>query len=82
MIAGRDTTACALTWCVYELVRHPEVRTRSEGGAYQASLFSAGKKEEEEEAAAPRPDADSAKTNAERYSALRKMKYTEAYTRC
>ena len=24
MIAGRDTTACALTWCVYELARNPQ----------------------------------------------------------
>ena len=24
MIAGRDTTACALTWSIYELTQHPE----------------------------------------------------------
>lgn len=24
MIAGRDTTACALTWCIYELSKHPK----------------------------------------------------------
>ncbi|KAM3065257.1 hypothetical protein ACMFMG_004357 [Clarireedia jacksonii] len=25
LIAGRDTTACLLSWCLYLLVRHPEV---------------------------------------------------------
>ncbi len=28
MIAGRDTTACALSWTMYELARHPEVTAR------------------------------------------------------
>ena len=28
IIAGRDTTACTLTWCMYELSRNPEVRRK------------------------------------------------------
>jgi fatty acid omega-hydroxylase len=28
LIAGRDTTACALSWTMYELARHPEVRAK------------------------------------------------------
>lgn len=28
MIAGRDTTACALSWFTYELTQHPEVEAR------------------------------------------------------
>ena len=28
LIAGRDTTACALTWTVFELMQHPEAEQR------------------------------------------------------
>ena len=28
MVAGRDTTASALTWAIYELTRHPEIVER------------------------------------------------------
>lgn len=28
MLAGRDTTACMLTWCLYRLGKHPEIQER------------------------------------------------------
>jgi cytochrome P450 len=28
MVAGRDTTACALSWAIYELTKHPEVERK------------------------------------------------------
>jgi cytochrome P450 len=40
--AGRDTTACTLSWCIFELLRHPEVipRIRSEAMRFVPDILS------------------------------------------
>ncbi len=42
MVAGRDTTASALTWAIYELTRHPEIveRLRAECNSMDCSMKS------------------------------------------
>ena len=38
LIAGRDTTACALSWTLYELLRHPAVAARVRADEERALL--------------------------------------------
>ena len=51
LLAGRDTTACALSWTLYELLRHPAVRdrVRAEADRVFGPVDAAHEREQEEE---------------------------------
>ena len=70
LLAGRDTTACALSWTLYELLRHPAVaaRVREEADA----VF--GAEEGQQEAEGGGGDGDG--NNADAYEGLSEARYT------
>ena len=70
MIAGRDTTACALTWCMYELSLHPEHADLIRQETKDNKILSSSSKNQ---------DPHDETVAKERYAALNQMKYTEAY---
>jgi cytochrome P450 len=65
VIAGRDTTAQALSWCFYRLCMHPDVQTRAREEVYKAF---------KEANVDP-----TASTVAVSYEVLQGMKYLEAF---
>ena len=77
MIAGRDTTACALTWCIYELIRNPDCADKIRKEAH--SLGITGIEASQPLSTGKTCNEETVKMNAERYAALRAMKYTEAF---